>query len=198
MNTRVQILPLIFCSPCNFIFLFFSNHIFFHIMHIRKKMQYFQKIIQFIIYLSYLSILYLILGQDEGLCWWSVSKCALKCVTIPNWAQLSLLCFSLHQLRFSDGDTRLRKILRESKKPAVQISGKWRSSHGSIIWSGPPGFTRVAAILAAMAQETRRSFLARPNPSRRLGSVADTSRCVNENILNTTDLQDKFRQKSTV
>ena len=53
-------------------------------MYVSKSIQYFQKIIQFIIeYLSYLSIL-LILGQDDGLCWWSVSKCALKCVTIPN------------------------------------------------------------------------------------------------------------------
>ena len=124
---------------------------------------------------------------------WSVLQFRIE----HSWVCCALVCISWD---FPTGTRALGKYWereRQSKKPAVWSiqTGKGRASYGSIIRSGPPGFTRVAAILAAMAQETRRSFVG-PNPSRRFGSASDMSRCVNENILNTTDLQDKFRQKS--
>ena len=61
--------------------------------------------------MSYLSIL--LIGQ-EGLCCWSVSKCALKCVTIPNCEYAALVLHQLQAEIFRHAPLRLTK-LRESR-----------------------------------------------------------------------------------
>ena len=63
--------------------------------------------------MSYLSIL--LIGLEGILCWWkSVSKCALKCVTIPNCEYAALVLHQLQAEIFRHAPLRLTK-LRESR-----------------------------------------------------------------------------------